>query len=149
MKKSLEEILRSSNQQTVIDNSNEYEPGDRDDNLWITFNYYKIPQTQSEWESACFLNKVFHGYYTWPKFIEYYMNKRERYTPDKMPEHVSILYDHFIDKNFVKRLTQCLIFDEDNEKILFNIKRFQMYKVIIANNNDGVVPFKSKELIII
>ncbi|CAF1044083.1 unnamed protein product [Didymodactylos carnosus] len=33
-------------------------PGDRDDNLWVTYNNYQ-PKSQQEWENMCFLDKAF------------------------------------------------------------------------------------------
>jgi hypothetical protein len=110
-------------------------PGDRDDNLWVTIDDYKPPETQIEWEQTCFLDKSFHGYYIWPKTIKYTMNKRTRYTKENMPEQVAILYDRFIDKNFVLRATQLMVLDENPEKeedkIEFNETRFAMFKVNI------------------
>lgn len=82
---------------------------------------------QAEWEKTCFLDKVYHGYYQWPKMIKYSVNKRERYTSDKMPEHVSIIFERFLDKKFVKKLTEVIIFDEKTNK--FENIRFLMYKV--------------------
>jgi hypothetical protein len=111
-------------------------PGDRDDNLWVTIDDYKPPQTQIEWEETCFLDKSFHGYYTWPEMIKYALNKRTRYTRDNMPEEVAILYDRFIDRDFVVRATQLMILDEDPDKeeedrINFDNTRFAMFKVNI------------------
>jgi hypothetical protein len=109
-------------------------PGDRDDNLWVTIDDYKPPQTQIEWEETCFLDKSYHGYYTWPKTIKYALNKRTRYTKDNMPEEVAILYDRFIDKNFVAQATQLMVFNEDldeeeDNRINFDHIRFTMFKV--------------------
>jgi hypothetical protein len=117
IEKCLEEILPPIN--------NQCHPGDRDDNLWVTIDNYKPPQTQIEWEQTCFLDKPFHGYYKWPRVIKYSMNKRMRYTQDTMPEQVTILYDRFIDKNFITRFIQLVIFDEEN----FAEIRFSMFKV--------------------
>ena len=104
-------------------------PGDRDDNLWITINDYKPPETQTEWEQTCFLDKCFHGYYKWPRVIKYPMNKRERYRPGSMPEHVAVLYTRFMDKNFIAQLVQYMIFDDGADEIIFDIHRFRMFKV--------------------
>jgi hypothetical protein len=127
VEKSLEEILRSMGKPLPAVIHEEGHPGDRDDNLWVTIDDYKPPQTQIEWEETCFLDKSFHGYYTWPKMIKYTMNKRTCYTKDNMPEEVAILYDRFIDKNFVVRATQLMILDEDG--INFDNTRFAMFKV--------------------
>jgi hypothetical protein len=112
-------------------NIDECHPGDRDDNLWITINGYKPPTTQDEWEQTCFLDKSFHGYYKWPKIIKYPMNKRERYTKENMPEPVAILYDRFIDQNFINKFTQFMVLDEEKGKINFDPRRFNMFKVKI------------------
>jgi hypothetical protein len=125
----LEEILHDAGKPLSAINNDEYHPGDRDDNLWITLNDYKPPKTQIEWEETCFLDKTFHGYYTWPKIIKYSMNKRERYTQNNMPEKVAILYDWFIDKNFVIQATQLMIFHEDKDDNSLNKTRFAMFKV--------------------
>jgi hypothetical protein len=109
--------------------NDECHPGDRDDNLWVTFNDYNPSETQIEWEQTCFLDKSFYGYYTWPKMIKYSMNKRARYTPNNMPENVAIVYDRFIDKDFIIRATQFMIFDEDKDAIKFDKIRFAMFKV--------------------
>lgn len=104
-------------------------PGDRDDNLWITFNNYQPPKTQTEWEQTCFLDKCFHGYYKWPKIIKYTMNKRERYTKETMSEHVAVIYNRFIDKAFVIKLIQFMIIEDEENEVTFNIDRCRMFKV--------------------
>jgi hypothetical protein len=129
VEKSLEQVLYDAGKPLSPINNDEHQPGDRDDNLWVTFNDYKPPKTQIEWEETCFLDKTFHGYYTWPKIIKYSMNKRERYTQNNMPEKVAILYDWFIDKNFVIQATQLMIFHEDKDDNSLNKTRFAMFKV--------------------
>ncbi|CAF4197699.1 unnamed protein product [Rotaria sp. Silwood2] len=108
-------------------------PGDRDDNLWITLNDYQPPKTQIEWEQTCFLDKCFHGYYKWPKVIKYPMNKRERYTKETMPEHVAIVYKRFMDKNFITKLIEYMIIEDEGDEITFNINRFRMFKGLFRN----------------
>jgi hypothetical protein len=112
-------------------NTDECHPGDRDDNLWVTINDYKPPKSQNEWEQTCFLDKSFHGYYKWPKIIKYPMNKRERYTQGNMPKNVAILYERFIDKDFISKFTQFMVLDEEKGKINFDARRFNMFKVKI------------------
>ncbi len=131
VEKSLEEILHTIGKPIPAVIHQQGHPGDRDDNLWMTIDDYKPPQTQIEWEETCFLDKSFHGYYTWPKMIKYSLNKRTRYTEENMPEEVAILYDRFIDKNFVVRATQLMILDEKKEDKDFNKIRFAVFKVNI------------------
>ncbi|CAF1193810.1 unnamed protein product [Rotaria sp. Silwood1] len=133
MEKSIDEILRHVRQHSPIIIDEKCYPGDREDNLWVTINNYKPPDIQIEWEQTCFLDKPFHGYYKWPNVIKYCMNKRVRYTRDTMPEQVAILYDRFIDKNFVIQLAQSSIFEEDEGDIDFSKNRFQMYKSLFRN----------------
>jgi hypothetical protein len=57
------------------------------------------------------------------------MNKRERYTKENMPEPVAILYDRFIDQNFINKFTQFMVLDEEKGKINFDARRFNMFKV--------------------
>jgi len=57
------------------------------------------------------------------------MNKRERYTKTNMPEYVEILYNQFMDKNFVNKLIQYMVIDEEDDEINFDIHRFRMFKV--------------------
>ncbi|UJR10196.1 hypothetical protein I4U23_014411 [Adineta vaga] len=121
-------------------------PGDRDDNLWITINNYKPAQTQIEWEETCFLDKCFHGYYKWPKIIRYPMNKRERYVKGNMPEHVAIIYDRFMDKNFLTKLIQYMIIDEENNQINFDTHRFRMFKGLFRNFGFDLVPLFLEQL---
>jgi hypothetical protein len=123
VEKSLDEIRRTS---TISHSS---------DHSWVTIDGYKPPKTQIEWEETCFLDKSFHGYYTWPEMIKYSLNKRTRYTQNTMPEDVTILYDRFIDENFLQRLIQLIIFDEDNNEINFDKIRFAIFKVNNRNNN--------------
>ena len=104
-------------------------PGDREDNLWVTINDYQPPKTQDEWESSCFLDKCFHGYYKWPRLIKYPMNKRDRYTKENMPEHAAIIYRRFMDPNFVHQLLQFMIVDQDDDENIFDINRFRIFKV--------------------
>ncbi|CAF4174719.1 unnamed protein product [Rotaria sp. Silwood2] len=133
IEKPLDEILRYEHQQLPITIDEKCSPGDRDDNLWVTINDYKIPDKQIEWEETCFMDKPFHGYYKWPKVIEYCMNKRVRYTQQTMPEQVAIVYDRFIDKNFIIQLTQSAVLDEDDGDINFSENRFLMYKGLFRN----------------
>ena len=81
----------------------------------------------------CFLDKSFHGYYKWPKIIKYPINKRERYTKENMPEDVTILYEKFMDKNFINKFTQFMVLDEEEDQIHFDIHRFRMFKVKCYN----------------
>ncbi|CAF4903678.1 unnamed protein product, partial [Rotaria sp. Silwood1] len=124
--------LEKSNHDLLY-HTNKICPGDRDDNLWITYNNYQPPKTQFEWEQTCFLDKCFHGYYEWPKIIKYSMNKRERYTKETMPEHVAILYNRFIDKNFIKKFIQYMIIEDEENETNFNINRFRMFKGLFRN----------------
>jgi hypothetical protein len=57
------------------------------------------------------------------------MNKRERYTQGNMPENVAILYERFIDKDFISKFIQFMVLDEEEEEINFDIHRFRMFKV--------------------
>ncbi|CAF4570708.1 unnamed protein product [Rotaria sp. Silwood2] len=111
----------------------ECNPGDRNDNFWVTIDGYKPPETQTEWEQMCFLDKTFHGYYTWPKVIKYPMNKRARYTQNDMPEQVAIIYNRFIDKNFIIQSTKLMISDENTDEIMFIYVRFTMFKCLFRN----------------
>ncbi|CAF4106147.1 unnamed protein product [Rotaria magnacalcarata] len=104
VEKSLDEIFPGIDRSTTTGIQNRSQPGNRDDNLWLTYNDYKAPETQTEWEQICFLDKIFHGYYQWPKTIKYALNKRERYTGGEIPTHVSIILDRFLDKDFVTKL---------------------------------------------
>jgi hypothetical protein len=65
------------------------------------------------------------------------LNKRTRYTQNTMPEDVTVLYDRFIDENFLQRLIQLIIFDEDNNEINFDKIRFAIFKV--NNRNDNLI----------
>ncbi|CAM2708912.1 unnamed protein product [Rotaria socialis] len=131
VEKSLDEIFHGTDRSTTTSIQSRSQPGNRDDNLWLTYNDYKAPETQTEWEQICFLDKIFHGYYQWPKTIKYALNKRERYTSGKIPAHVSIILDRFLDKDFVTKLSKCIIFDEGN--INFDKIRFLMYKGLFRN----------------
>ena len=132
VEKSLEDALHGMGKSIPPDIYEQGHPGDRDDNLWLTIDDYKPPQTQIEWEETCFLDKSFYGYYTWSKMIKYVMNKRIRYTEENMPEEVSILYNRFINKTFVERATQLMILDEKKEDKDFNKIRFAMFKVNLS-----------------
>ncbi|CAF2134732.1 unnamed protein product [Rotaria magnacalcarata] len=135
VEKPLGEILQHNGQSSVTIINDAYHPGDRMDNAWLTIDGYIPPTTQSEWEQTCFLDKSFHGYYTWPKMIKYSINKRERYSQNNMPEQAAILYNRFIDKNFVKRMTQFMILDHDNVdgQTEFDTIRFAAFKGLFRN----------------
>jgi hypothetical protein len=94
----------------------------------VTINDYKPPKSQAEWEESCFLDKSFHGYYQWPKIIKYPLNKRERYTRENMPEQMAILYDRFLDKEFIEKSIQFMVLDKE-EGSSFDVHRFRMFKV--------------------
>ncbi|CAF3152333.1 unnamed protein product [Rotaria sp. Silwood2] len=106
--KSLNEIFQNNGQLSTININDEHHPGDRVDNVWLTIDGYVPPKTQIEWEQTCFLDKSFHGFNTWPKIIKYAINKRECYSRTNMSEQVAILYNQFIDGNFVKRMIRVL-----------------------------------------
>jgi hypothetical protein len=142
VEKSLEEILHNLGKTLPVISDKELHPGDRDDNLWVTIDGYKPPETQIEWEETCFLDKSFYGYYTWPKIIKYAINKRDRYTLNNMPEEVIILYNRFIDTNFVIRATQFMILDEDGIEINFKKIRFAMFKVSRKRQGYSYVVFR-------
>ncbi|CAF4504295.1 unnamed protein product, partial [Rotaria socialis] len=127
----------------------ECRPGDRDDNLWVTIDNYKPAKTQKEWEETCFLDKSYHGYYKWPKTIKYTMNKRERYTKGNMPEDVAILYEKFMDKSFINKITQFMVLDEEEEEINFDIHRFRMFKGLFRNFGLDLVDSFMDELYIL
>ncbi|CAF3638419.1 unnamed protein product, partial [Rotaria sp. Silwood1] len=128
-----EKILHNINQSSSnIDINNNYSV-DYNDNSWITIDSFKPPEAQIEWEQICFLDKSFYGYYTWPKIIKYSINTRIRYTQHTMPENVAILYNRFIDKNFLKQFIKLIIFDEDNDIINFNKTRFTTFKSLFCN----------------
>ncbi|CAF1230867.1 unnamed protein product [Adineta steineri] len=134
VEKSLKEILSNNGKPLPHITTDQCHPGDREDNLWLTFNDYKPPETQIEWEETCFLDKPFHGYYTWPKIIKYPMNKRVRYTKDhEMPKDVTILYDRFMNKQFVRQLTQLMILNENEEQKNFDKDQFVMFKGLFRN----------------
>jgi hypothetical protein len=145
VEKSLEEIFHNMGKPLPTVIYEEGHPGDRDDNLWVTINDYKPPKTQIEWEQTCFLDKPFYGYYTWPKMIKYSMNKRARYTQNNMPEEAAILYDRFTDKNFVARVTQLMILEEEKDDKNFNKIQFAMFKVNRRKNDNNVVSPTSLE----
>jgi hypothetical protein len=123
VEKTLDEILGQP-----VDTSS-CRPGDRDDNLWVTINNHQTATTQQQWEETCFLDKSYHGYYTWPKIIRYPMNKRQRYTKENMPEQVAIVYERFNDINFITKAIEYMVSDENEEQINFDIHRFRMFKV--------------------
>ncbi|CAF3301587.1 unnamed protein product, partial [Rotaria sp. Silwood2] len=129
MEKPIDEILQNIGQSAPTLVGGDHQPGDRHDNVWVTIDGYKQPETQTDWEQTCFLDKSFYGYYTWPNIIKYSMNKRERYTANNMPEQVAILYERFIDKNFIQRSIQLMVFDEEKNEIKFDKTRFLMFKV--------------------
>ncbi|CAF3998522.1 unnamed protein product, partial [Adineta steineri] len=134
VEKSLEEILSNNGKPLPHITTDQCNPGDREDNLWLTFNDYKPPETQIEWEETCFLDKSFHGYYTWPKIIKYPMNKRARYTKHhEMLRDVTILYDRFMNKQFVRRITQLMILNENEEQKNFDKDQFVMFKGLFRN----------------
>ncbi|UJR08489.1 hypothetical protein I4U23_012756 [Adineta vaga] len=129
VEKSFQDIETTS---ALINNTDELYPGDRDNNFWITYDNYKPPKTQIEWEETCFLDKLYSGYYTWPQIIKYSMNKRTRYMPNTMPEQIAILYDRFIDKDFIKRFTELTVFDKQHQTD-FDLIRFVMFKGLFRN----------------
>ena len=127
VEKSFDEIYHCNNQSSTTIIKDRFQPGDRDDNLWIIYDHYKLPKVQTNWEQTCFLDKPYHGYYQWPKMIKYSINKRERYTRDRMPRHVAIMFDRFLDRNFVVELMKTMTSDDNRKE--FDKLRFLMYKV--------------------
>lgn len=119
----MEEILRRP-----VDVSQD-QPGDRDDNLWVTIDQYEPPATEEEWQETCFLDKPYHGYYQWPKVIRYSLNKRERYVEGKMPEEVALIYRRFVDQEFLRRSIQWMVDGERSDHSSFDLQRFRMFKV--------------------
>ena len=129
MEKCLEDIFQQMGKSIPTKIHEEYSPGDRDDNQWITIDDYQPSKTQIEWEETCFMSKLYNGYYCSPKMIRYTMNKRDRYTRDTMPKQVTIVYERFLDKNIVRRVTQLMVLTEKNDEKEFNRIQFSMFKV--------------------
>lgn len=127
--KTLDEILHRP-----IDISRD-QPGDRDDNLWVTIDGYQPPTTEDEWEEMCFLDKSYHGYYQWPKRIRYVMNKRDRFTEENMSEDVLMIYRRFVDKEFLHRSIQWMVDGERAEHHAFDLHRFRLFKVQCENSD--------------
>ena len=107
----------------------EFSPGDRNDNQWIT-----IDNSQSiQWENLSFFDENHHGYFTWPKLIKYRMNKPIHYTVVNMSENLQVIYQRFLQENWIKKLIKLIISNEDqdekNVRIKFNKERILMFKV--------------------
>jgi hypothetical protein len=49
---------------------------------------------------------------------------------DNQISNVAILYEKFIDQDFIAKFIQFMILDEEEEEIHFDIHRFRMFKVI-------------------
>lgn len=130
--KTLEEILHRP-----VDLS-QHQPGDRDDNLWITIDQYSPPKSEDEWEQTCFLDKSYHGYYQWPKVLRYPMNKRNRYTAENMPDEVMMIYRRFIDEDFLRKAVQWMVDGERNDRHSFDLHRFRMFKVKLLKRKENM-----------
>ena len=131
VEKPLDEITTMNTISAWSISQTEINPGNRADNAWVTIDGFQPPITQDEWEHMCFLDKTYHGYFTWPKTIKYTMNQRGRYTRDNMPEHVALVYDRFNDVTFVSKLVQCMVAEQAANETNFHYVRSTVFKVTV------------------
>jgi len=133
IEKSLDEILWMNKISSSDMSHAEISPGDRADNAWVTIDEFKPPTTQDEWEQMCFLDKTYHGFYTWPNTIKYTMNKRARHTRDEMPEHVAIIFDRFNDRSFLSKLIELMVSEQHTTEMSFSYIRSTVFKSLFRN----------------
>ncbi len=89
--------------------------------------------------------------------IKYSMNKLERYIPNNMPEKLAILYDRFIDKNFIIQAIKLMILDEGKDEKKFDKIQFTMFKVDrrrkiskrLKSNTQKIVSFRASFVILV
>ncbi|XP_047484565.1 proteasome activator complex subunit 4-like isoform X1 [Penaeus chinensis] len=113
-------------------------PGDsRPDNAWMQFDSSKRITTEEEWEQPRFVEKTFHGWYTWPKKLKVYAPASQQPNLDRereeLKEEEKEIYDFFSSKEKVDKLISFLSLEENKERDSFNTRRFWMFKGLFRN----------------
>lgn len=93
---------------------------------WETYDQLRVPQSELEWEELCFVSNSSVGYLYSPKKLQFYLNKRERFTLENFTEQTKIFYDYFNDENYLNEIIQLMISEDETA---FSRNRFSMFKV--------------------
>ncbi|KAG7492479.1 hypothetical protein MATL_G00015050 [Megalops atlanticus] len=116
----------------------------RPDNHWLLYDSSRLPRTQQEWESCCFVEKTHWGYYCWPRKLMLYAPTHEQpkqdLTREEMSEREQIVYDHFTDPEFVDQLIEFLCLEDRKGKDQFSPRRFCLFKGLFRNFGDAFLP---------
>ncbi|XP_046888598.1 proteasome activator complex subunit 4B-like [Hypomesus transpacificus] len=118
--------------------------GDRDSNRWLQYDSNRLPLSQEQWNSLNFVEKTHWGYYTWPREIVIYApygeQPKEALEYEDMCEGEKIIYEHFIDPEFVGQLIEFLCLEDRKGKDSFSPRRFCLFKGLFRNYGDALLP---------
>ncbi|XP_035261773.1 proteasome activator complex subunit 4B isoform X1 [Anguilla anguilla] len=117
---------------------------DRPDNWWLLYDSEYLPHTQQEWESCHFVEKTHLGFYSWPRKLMLYAPTHEQPKQDlsreEMSEREQVVYDHFIDPEFIDQLIKFLCLEDRKGKDRFSPRRFCLFKGLFRNFGDAFLP---------
>ncbi|XP_077865747.1 proteasome activator complex subunit 4-like [Saccoglossus kowalevskii] len=119
---------------------NEIHQGDRLDNAWNHYDTKNIPKTKEQWEKCVMIEKTHWGYYTWPKPMYMYAPPSEQpklgRSRDELSQGEQMIYDCFINQDFVDKFIGYLSLEEKKGKDRFNNRKFILFKGLFRNFDD-------------
>lgn len=118
-------------------------PGERNDNKWLCIMNNEV-EDELSWDSNIgIVNKTRYGYYCYPRTSKGYSPVSEQpklnRTVDEMTEAERLIYQVFMDKEFVEKLISFLSLEEHKGKDHFDTQRTQMFKNLFRNYGSCVV----------
>ncbi|KAL3873182.1 hypothetical protein ACJMK2_036330 [Sinanodonta woodiana] len=119
-----------------------FRPGVREDNQW---HHYKIDSkligSKEKWESMTVIEKTHWGYYCWPSVTETYAPQSEQPKLDRCKEEMTeaeyIIYQSFVNPEYIKKLVDFLSLEEHKGKDKFRIKLMTLFKGLFRNYGDA------------
>ncbi|KAG9509020.1 Proteasome activator complex subunit 4, partial [Fragariocoptes setiger] len=117
------------------------------DNKWMQYRLTTEPYTEEEWSKLVFIDRPETGYYCWPKPFRAYAPYSEQplvdRTYDEYNDYERAIYDNFHNPEFVVKLCDYYILEEDKKTDRFNCKRFMMFKGLFRNFGPCMIePFR-------
>lgn len=117
----------------VTTESNNIQPGIREDNKWLLYDNRTVPRSAIEWDETRYVHDQYTGYYVWPKKLEVYESSSKQITPVKRMENLNEtereIYNFFSNEQNVATLVKYLSMEEKKGHDQFNIYRFFTFKV--------------------
>ncbi|KAF7667140.1 hypothetical protein LDENG_00077040 [Lucifuga dentata] len=117
--------------------------GNREGNLWLQYDSNNLPLSQEQWDSQHYVEKMYWGYYSWPRELMIYAaseKSKDDLPYEEMSEGEKIIYEYFSDPEFIEQLMEFLSLEERKGKDSFSPRRFYLFKGLFRNYGDVFLP---------